>query len=101
MEQFAHLVEKLSTTADGDGTLLDQSVLVYGAGISDSNTHFHDNLPIALVGGKQAGLTGGRHIRYPDQTPVTNLWMTLIDKMGVPSERIGDSTGQIRHVWDL
>ena len=101
MEQFRHLVDKLKTTQDGDGTLLDQSLLVYGAGISDSNTHFHDNLPIALVGGAKAGLKGGRHIRYPDETPVTNLWMTLLDKMGVPSEKIGDSTGQVQHLWDL
>ena len=101
VEQFAHLVDKLSATPDGDGSLLDQSLLVYGAGISDSNTHFHDNLPIALVGGKAAGLRGGRHIRYPEKTPVTNLWMTLIDKQGVPSEQIGDSTGQVRHLWNL
>lgn len=101
MEQFAHLVDRLRTTPDGDGSLLDQSLLVYGAGISDSNTHFHDNLPVALVGGARAGLAGGRHIRYPEQTPVTNLWMTLLDKMGVPSERIGDSTGQVHHLWDL
>lgn len=101
MEQFSHLVDKLKTTEDGDGSLLDQSLLVYGAGISDSNTHFHDNLPIALIGGTKVGLKGGRHIRYPEQTPVTNLWMTLIDKMGVPSEQIGDSTGQVRHLWDL
>ena len=101
MEQFSHFVEKLSTTPDGDGSLLDQSLLVYGAGISDSNTHFHDNLPIALVGGSAAGLKGGRHIRYPDDTPVTNLWMTLLDKMGVPAEKVGDSTGHVEHLWDI
>ena len=101
VEQFAHLVKKLSETQDGDGSLLDQSVLVYGAGISDSNTHFHDNLPIATVGGGAAGLRGGRHIRYPDETPVTNLWMTLLDRMGVPAERIGDSTGRVRELWNL
>ena len=53
------------------------------------------------MGGKAAGLRGGRHIRYPEKTPVTNLWMTLIDKQGVPSEQIGDSTGQVRHLWNL
>ena len=98
MEQFSHFVEELSTTPDGDGSLLDQSLLVYGAGISDSNTHFHDNLPIALVGGSAAGLKGGRHIRYPDDTPVTNLWMSLLDKMGVPAEQLGDSTGHVEHL---
>ena len=101
MEQFAHLVAKLAATPDGDGSLLDQSLLVYGAGISDSNTHFHDNLPVALVGGRAAGLRGGRHVRYPDETPVTNLWMTLLDRLGVPAERLGDSTGRVAELWDL
>jgi hypothetical protein len=101
MTQFAHFVEKLKTTTEGDGSLLDHSLLVYGAGISDSNTHFHDNLPIALVGGAAGGLRGGRHLRYPKNTPLTNLWMTVLDKMGVPAEKIGDSTGTIQHLWDL
>jgi hypothetical protein len=101
MNQFAHLVEKLKTTKEGNGTLLDSSLLVYGAGISDSNTHFHDNLPIALVGGAAGGLKGGRHLRYGKDTPLTNLWLTVLDKMGVPSEQIGDSTGKIQHLFDL
>ncbi len=101
VKQFAHLVEKLKGTPDGDGSLLDHSLLVYGAGISDSNTHFHDNLPIALVGGAAGGLKGGRHIRYPKDTPVTNLWLTVLNKMGVPSESIGDSTGKMQHLWDI
>jgi hypothetical protein len=101
MKQFAHFVEKLSTTPEGDGSLLDRSLLVYGAGISDSNTHFHDNLPIVLMGGAAGGLKGGRHIRYANETPLTNLWLTVLDKMGVPSGQIGDSTGQIEHLWDL
>ncbi|HEV8318593.1 MAG TPA: DUF1552 domain-containing protein, partial [Vicinamibacterales bacterium] len=93
VKQFAHLVEKLKATPDGDGSLLDHSMLVYGAGISDSNTHFHDNLPIVLVGGAAGGLKGGRHIRYPKEVPLTNLWLTVLDKMGVPAEKMGDSTG--------
>jgi len=101
MTQFAHFVEKLKATPEGDGSLLDHSLLVYGAGISDSNTHFHDNLPIALVGGAAGGLRGGRHLRYPKNTPLTNLWMTVLEKMGVPAEKIGDSTGKIQHLWDL
>ena len=101
MKQFAHLVEKLKTTKEGDGSLLDHSLLVYGAGISDSNTHFHDNLPITLVGGAAGGLKGGRHLRYAKETPLTNLWLTVLDKMGVPAEQIGDSTGQAQHLWDL
>ncbi len=68
-QQFAHLVAKLAATPEGDGTVLDHTVLLYGTGISDSNTHFHDDLPIALVGGKAAGIKGGRYIRYPQDTP--------------------------------
>jgi hypothetical protein len=101
MKQFAHLVEKLKATPEGDGSLLDHSLLVYGAGISDSNTHFHDNLPIALVGGAGGGLKGGRHIRYEKDTPLTNLWLTVLDKMGVPAEKIGDSTGHVQHLWGI
>ena len=97
MEQFAHLVKRLSTTPEGDGTLLDHSLLVYGTGISDSNTHFHDDLPIAVVGGTGAGLRSGRHIRYPQGTPLANLWVTVLDMMGVPVETFGDSTGKLKH----
>jgi hypothetical protein len=101
VKQFAHLVEKLKATPDGDGSLLDHSMLVYGAGISDSNTHFHDNLPIVLVGGAAGGLKGGRHIRYPKEVPLTNLWLTVLDKMGVPAEKMGDSTGRIEQLWGV
>jgi hypothetical protein len=101
MKQFGHLVEKLKNTPEGDGTLLDRSLLVYGAGISDSNTHFHDNLPIALVGGAGGGLKGGRHVQYPKDTPLTNLWLTVLEKMGVPADRIGDSTGRMQQLWDI
>ena len=101
MEQFAYLVARLQAIPEGDGTLLDRSLLVYGTGISDSNTHFHDDLPIALVGGAAAGLKGGRHIRYPAGTPLANLWQTVLDKMGIPIDRIGDSTGPLDHLTDV
>lgn len=101
MRQFARFVEKLKATPEGDGSLLDRSLLVYGAGISDSNTHFHDNLPIVLMGGAAGGLKGGRHIRYADEIPLANLWLTVLDKMQVPADKIGDSTGRVEHLWDL
>jgi hypothetical protein len=101
MKQFAGFVEKLKSTPEGDGTLLDRSLLVYGAGISDSNTHFHDNLPILLMGGAAGGLKGGRHIRYTGEVPLTNLWLTVLDKMQVRTDKIGDSTGRVQHLWDL
>jgi hypothetical protein len=93
--QFAYLVEKLSKLPEGDGTMLDHTLFLYGTGISDSNTHFHDDLPIALVGGKAAGIKGGRYIRYAKGTPLTNLHLTILENMGVPAETIGDSTGKV------
>jgi len=99
--QFAYLVDKLSKLPEGDGSVLDYTVFLYGTGISDSNTHFHDDLPIAIVGGKAAGIKGGRYIRYPKGTPLTNLHLTLLDKMGVPAEQVGDSTGRLERLTDV
>ena len=92
-QQFAHLIRTLADTPEGDGTMLDHSLMFYGAGISDSNTHFHDNLPIALIGGQSAGLKGGRYIRHPEGTPIANLYVTILNKMGLPVDQFGDSTG--------
>ena len=88
-------MEKLAKLPEGDGTMLDHTLFLYGTGISDSNTHFHDDLPIALVGGKAAGIKGGRYIRYPKGTPLTNLHVTILEKLGVPVEKFGDSTGTV------
>ena len=99
--QFAYLVDKLSRLPEGDGTVLDSTLFLYGTGISDSNTHFHDDLPIAVVGGKAAGIRGGRYIRYAKGTPLTNLHLTILDKMGVPAEKIGDSTGRLDRLTDV
>jgi hypothetical protein len=101
LRQFAYLVDKLSNLPEGDGSMLDHTLFLYGTGISDSNTHFHDDLPIALVGGKAAGITGGRYIRYPKGTPLTNLHVTILQNMGVPVEQIGDSTGPVGRLTDL
>ena len=94
-QQFAHLAAKLAATPDGDGTLLDHTVLLYGTGISDSNTHFHDDLPVAVVGGKGAGIRGGRYVRHADGTPISNLYVSLLDRLGVAVDAFGDSTGRI------
>ena len=101
VQQFAHLVRRLAETPEGDGTLLDRTLLVYGTGISDSNTHFHDDLPIALVGGGAGGVQGGRHVRYELGTPVANLWVTVLDKLGVRVDRFGDSTGQLEGLAEI
>jgi hypothetical protein len=92
---FAAFLEKLRSTPDGDGTLLDHSMVLYGGGISNGNVHLHTDLPIVVAGGGAGQLKGGRHIRYAADTPLTNLHLTLLDKMGVPAEKLGDSTGRV------
>jgi hypothetical protein len=93
--QFAYLVKKLAAMPEGDGTMLDDTLFLYGTGISDSNTHFHDDLPIALIGGKAAGLKGGRYVRHPKGTPLSNLHLTILENLGVPAEKFGESTGKL------
>ena len=93
MQFFAEFLERLSSTPDGDGTLLDSSMIVYGAGMADSNAHYSGDLPILLAGG--AAGTGGRHVRYAADTPLANLHMSLLDKMGVPIESLGHATGRL------
>ena len=90
MEQFAYFLGKLKSTPDGDGTLLDHSQIVYGSGLSDGNRHAHNNLPILL-----AGKSGGRHITYPAETPMNNLHLALLDRMGVHIDSLGDSSGEL------
>jgi hypothetical protein len=92
---FAYLLGKLESTPDGNGSLLDHSLIVYGSGISDGNRHDYRNLPILLAGGGAGRIKGGRHVRYPEGTPMTNLYLTLLDKLGIAVERFGDSTGQL------
>jgi hypothetical protein len=100
MELFAGFVKKLKETPDGDGTLLDHSLLVYGSGLSDGNKHTHDDLPVLVVG-HGGDLCLGRHIVYPRDTPMTNLYLTLLDRMRVHTEQIGDSTGEVDHLVDV
>jgi Protein of unknown function (DUF1552) len=100
MELFAGFVGKLKATPDGDGSLLDHSMIVYGSGLSDGNRHTHVDLPVLLVG-RGGNLRLGSHIVYPQDTPMTNLYLTLLDRMGVQAEKVGDSTGQIEHLTDL
>jgi hypothetical protein len=98
---FASYLEKLRATPDGDGTLLDNLVLLYGGGISNSDRHTHGPLPTLLLGGGAGTLKGGRQLVYPEDTPLTNLQLTLLDKMGVPVERLGDSTGRFTELSEL
>jgi uncharacterized protein DUF1552 len=94
-QMFAYFLERLKATPDGDGSLLDHLIIVYGAGISDADLHNHINLPLLLVGGGAGRLTGGRHIKFPDATPLTNLHLTVLEKLGVPVDALGDSTGRL------
>ncbi len=100
-ELFAYFLKKLKSTPDGDGTLLDHSMIVYGSGLGDGNRHTHEDLPILLAGRGDGSLKPGRHIIYPRKTPITNLYLTLLDKMGVQPEKIGDSTGKIDNLTEL
>jgi hypothetical protein len=92
---FAGYLAKLAATPDGDGSLLDHMTLLYGSGISNSNRHSGDNLPIVVVGGGAGRLKGGRHVSYSDKPSMANLLVTLMDKLDVPVERLGGSTGKL------
>ena len=100
-ELFAYYLEKLRTTSDGDSSLLDQVMVLYGSGMSNSNLHNIQKLPILLAGGGAGQLSGGRHVQYADETPLTNLYLTLLSKFDVPVDRIGDSTGKLPYLSDL
>jgi hypothetical protein len=95
---FARFLDKLKSTPDGDGSLLDHSVLLYGSNMSNSNVHNHFPLPNLLVGGGDGTLKGGRHLRYEDHTPMTNLLVSAMDKAGIRQETLGDSTGRLAGV---
>jgi hypothetical protein len=97
--QLAYLLEKMQATREADGTLLDNSMIVYGAGISDGDRHNHDDLPILLAGKGAGTIKSGRHIRYSDETPMTNLFLSMLDRFGVPAETIGDSTGRLQQLF--
>jgi len=92
---FAYYLDRLKNTPDGDGSLLDHTMVIYGSAISDGNLHLHDNLPVLVIGHRDAGIKGGRHVRYPQATPLANLYLTLLDKLNVPIDHLGDSTGKL------
>jgi hypothetical protein len=92
---FAQFLEKLRATPDGAGSLLDNSIILYGSNMSNSNAHNHFPLPVLVAGGASGRMKGGRHLKYPDHTPMTNLLLTLLDKAGVPMDSLGDSTGKM------
>ena len=96
--QFAYFLEKLKSIREGEGTLLDNCMIIYGGAISDGNAHNHDNLPILLAGGGGGTLRTGRHVRFAKETPMSNLYLSMLDRMGVSAERVGDSTGKLEDI---
>ena len=95
MQMLGYYLDKLHSTQDGDGSLLDHSMILYGSNMSNSNLHNHFPLPAVLVGGGAGQLKGNRHMKYSDYTPMTNLLMTMLGKLGVPMDKVGDSTGTL------
>lgn len=101
IELFAEYLQKLRNTPDGDGSLLDHTMLLFGSGISNSDRHSHGPLPTFVAGGGGGTLKGGRHLIYPEHTPLTNLQLTLLHKLGIPAEKLGDSTGVFHELSEL
>ncbi|HEY7443510.1 MAG TPA: DUF1552 domain-containing protein [Vicinamibacterales bacterium] len=95
LDLFARYLEKLRTTPDGDGNLLDHSLIVYGSGMSNGNIHDHENLPTLLVGGAAGKVKGDRHIKLKGSTPLSNLMITVLDKAGIPTDKFGESVGRV------
>ncbi len=98
ISQFGYFLDKLRNTPDGDGSMLDHAVLLYGSNMSNSNAHDHFPLPNLVIGGGAGRMKGGRHLKYPDHTPMTNLLVTMLDKVGVKQESLGDSSGTLANL---
>ena len=98
IEQFAYFLRKLKDTKEGEDSLLDRSMIIYGGGLHDGNAHSHDNLPVLLAGGGCGRLSPGRHIRLAGETPMTNLYLAMLERMGVHAERVGDSSGVLEGI---
>jgi hypothetical protein len=98
VELWSSLLEKLRATPDGDGNLLDHSLILYGGAMSNSNVHNHAPLPIVVAGGALGTMKGGRHLMYPENTPMANLLLTILNKAGIPQDSVGDSTGTLSDV---
>jgi Protein of unknown function (DUF1552) len=95
VKMFAYLLERMKATPDGDGNLLDHSMFLYGSSISDGNLHTHHDLPVVMAGGGGGHVKGNRHVVYPKDTPLNNLLLSMLEKAGVPVEKLGDSTGKL------
>jgi hypothetical protein len=97
---FADFLKRMNEIPEGDGTLLDHSLYMYGSGMGDPDAHDHSNLPIIVAGGAAGNMQGGRHIKFKEPTPLSNLHLTLLNKVGVPMETFSDSTGTVEDLFD-
>src|SRR5262249_55588132 len=95
---IAHLLERLKATPDGDGSLLDHSLILYGSAMSNSNVHDHSPLPVLVAGGAAGRMKGGRHIVMPPETSMSNLLLSIMHKAGIELDHVGDSTGPIEEL---
>ena len=100
MQLFAYFLDTLNKMPDGDGSVLDHSLILYGGGIGNPNLHEHTDLP-ALVAGGGPGFKMGRHVKYANETPKTNLLLSMLDTVGVKTDALGDSTGRLDYLTDL
>src|SRR5947208_10947483 len=99
---LAYYLGKMKSTPDGDGSLLDHSMILYGSSICDGNAHTHHNLPLLLAGGASGKVKGGRHVVFPKETPMNNLLLTMVEKAGLQApEKLGDSTGKLDHLSEI
>jgi len=98
VEQFAYFIERLRSVPEGEGTLLDNCMIVYGSGIHDGNRHNNENLPILFAGRGGGTIDPGRHVRYDYETPLCNLFLSMLDRVGAKADRLGDSTGRLRYL---
>ncbi|MEO8663598.1 MAG: DUF1552 domain-containing protein [Bryobacteraceae bacterium] len=101
VKTLAYFLSKMDATKDGDGTLLDHSMVLFGSSICDGNAHTHHDLPLVLVGGSSCNIKGGRHIRYAPETPMNNLLLTMLDRAGIPADTLGDGTGKLDQLLDV
>ncbi len=101
MDQFAYLLDQMKSVDEYGGTLLDHSMILCGSGLSDGNNHTHTDLPLILAGGANGTIRGGRHLTYPEKTPMNNLFLSMLDRIGAHVEELGDSTGRLEHLTGL
>ena len=102
VQLFSEFVARMAATPEGDGSLIDNVMLLYGAALRDGDAHVYNNVPLLLVGHGGGQIKGDRHLVYPaDANPMTNLQLTMLQMLGVPMERFGDSTGTLRELTGL